>query len=142
MGNNISTAFISCPVDPDKTLGIKLPFFVMVVKNMNKYFSFEVQIIDDKKIKRRFRASNYQSATRVKVRKIFTEKLSKFLFFFSHLFVQCQWEWMKDGIKFNLISVILWSVHMEQITSRLWEFKWEINCRQFNKIFKNLQKKN
>ncbi|CAL2037073.1 hypothetical protein CAEBREN_03320 [Caenorhabditis brenneri] len=66
MGNNISTAFISCPVDPEKTLGIKLPFFVMVVKNMNKYFSFEVQIIDDKKIKRRFRASNYQSATRVK----------------------------------------------------------------------------
>uniref|UniRef100_A0A1I7UHY6 CASPASE_P20 domain-containing protein n=1 Tax=Caenorhabditis tropicalis TaxID=1561998 RepID=A0A1I7UHY6_9PELO len=67
MGNNIRTAFISCPVDPDKTLGIKLPFFVMVVKNMNKYFSFEVQIIDDKKIKRRFQASNYQSATRVKI---------------------------------------------------------------------------
>ena len=39
-----STAYITCPLDPKKTLGIKLPYFVMVVKNMNKYFSFEVQV--------------------------------------------------------------------------------------------------
>ncbi|KAK6047655.1 hypothetical protein COOONC_14839 [Cooperia oncophora] len=38
----------------------------MVVKNMKKYFTFEVQILDDKGVKRRFRASNYQSSTRVK----------------------------------------------------------------------------
>lgn len=38
----------------------------MIVKNMNKYFSFEVTIIDDKNVRRRFRASNYQSATAVK----------------------------------------------------------------------------
>ena len=36
------------------------------VKNMKKYFSFEVQILDDKNVRRRFRASNYQSTTRVK----------------------------------------------------------------------------
>lgn len=33
---------------------------------MKKYFSFEVQVLDDKNMKRRFRASNYQSQTRVK----------------------------------------------------------------------------
>ncbi|KAL6735878.1 hypothetical protein Aduo_006280 [Ancylostoma duodenale] len=66
IGANVSTSFISCPHDPKKTLGIKLPYFVMVVKNLKKYFTFEVQILDDKGVKRRFRASNYQSSTRVK----------------------------------------------------------------------------
>ncbi|KAI1718479.1 cilia- and flagella-associated protein 20 [Ditylenchus destructor] len=52
LGANVSTAYISCPFDQKKTLGIKLPYFVMV--------------LDDKGIKRRFRASNFQSNTRVK----------------------------------------------------------------------------
>jgi hypothetical protein len=43
-----------------------MPFLVLVVKNMRKYFSFEVTVLDDKGARRRFRASNYQSATRVK----------------------------------------------------------------------------
>lgn len=78
-GTNVSTTFISCPADPKKTLAIKLPFLVMIIKNvrlwnfdlflseitsfceqMKKYFTFEVQVLDDKGIKRRFRASNYQ----------------------------------------------------------------------------------
>lgn len=57
---NITTTYITCPTDPQKTLGIKLPFLVMIVKNMKKYFSFEVQVLDDKNVRRRFRASNYQ----------------------------------------------------------------------------------
>merc|ERR1712129_654132 len=48
------------------TLGIKLPFLVMIIKNVKKYFTFEVQVKDDKGVRRRFRASNYQSTTRVK----------------------------------------------------------------------------
>lgn len=84
VGTNVSTTFITCPADPKKTLGIKLPFLVMIIKNMKKYFTFEVQVIhtvsvknasfnyiskqvlDDKNVRRRFRASNYQSTTRVK----------------------------------------------------------------------------
>jgi len=65
-GANVATAYISCPLDSKKTLGIKLPYFVMVVKNMKRYFTFEVQVLDDKGVKRRFRASNFQSNTRVK----------------------------------------------------------------------------
>jgi len=66
LGSNVSTTYITCPADPRKTLGIKLPFLVMIIKNLKKYFTFEVQIIDDKNVRRRFRASNYQSTTRVK----------------------------------------------------------------------------
>ena len=62
----MSTTYITCPADPRKTLGIKLPYLVMIVKNMKKYFTFEVQVLDDKSVRRRFRASNYQSTTRVK----------------------------------------------------------------------------
>merc|ERR1712110_831624 len=85
-GTNVSTTYVTCPAgnghklikqlvnllindhlsDPKKTLGIKLPFLVMIIKNLKKYFTFEVQVLDDKNVRRRFRASNYQSTTRVK----------------------------------------------------------------------------
>jgi hypothetical protein len=37
MGTNVSTTFIQCPADPKKTLGIKLPFLVMIIKNVRDY---------------------------------------------------------------------------------------------------------
>uniref|UniRef100_A0A8B9G7D9 CFA20 domain-containing protein n=1 Tax=Amazona collaria TaxID=241587 RepID=A0A8B9G7D9_9PSIT len=64
--HNLLTTYIMCPVDPKKTLDIKLPFLVMIMKNLKKYFTFEVQVLDDKNVHRRFRASNYQSTIRVK----------------------------------------------------------------------------
>ena len=64
-GTNISTTFICCPAEQAETLGIKLPFIVMIVKNMNKPFTFEVQVLDDKNVQRRFRSSNYHHVTRV-----------------------------------------------------------------------------
>lgn len=99
MGTNVSTNYITCPAEAKKTLGIKLPFLVMIIKNvrtaprspslavpasvclplcmcfrlltlqpcgvslclqLKKYFTFEVQVLDDKNVRRRFRASNYQ----------------------------------------------------------------------------------
>merc|ERR1711937_1058518 len=77
-GTNVSTTYITCPnpnspetgkkvtAKKKKHLGIKLPFLVMIIKNLKKYFTFEVMVLDDKNINRRFRASNYQSSTRVK----------------------------------------------------------------------------
>lgn len=65
-GSNVSTTFITCPAKKKQSLGIKLPFLVIIIKNMKKYFTFEVTILDDKNVQRRFRASNYQSTTRVK----------------------------------------------------------------------------
>lgn len=60
VGSNVQSTYITCPADPAATLGIKLPFFVMVVKDLKKYFTFEIQILDDKNVRRRFRASNFQ----------------------------------------------------------------------------------
>lgn len=44
VGTNVSTTYITCPADPKKTLGIKLPYLVMIIKNLKKYFTFEVQV--------------------------------------------------------------------------------------------------
>ena len=43
-----------------------MPTIVILVKNLMKYFEFSVTIIDDKKIERTFKATNFQTLTRVK----------------------------------------------------------------------------
>jgi Protein of unknown function (DUF667) len=64
-GVNVATCYITAPSSPCINLGVKLPFLIIVVKNLRKSFSFEVQILDDQNQLRRFRSSNYQSKTRV-----------------------------------------------------------------------------
>lgn len=63
-GTNVSTAYITCPKDRN-VLGIVMPYLVMVVKNIHKYWSFEITILDDQNFRRRFRASNFQSTTQI-----------------------------------------------------------------------------
>ncbi|KAI8340729.1 hypothetical protein BC941DRAFT_418031 [Chlamydoabsidia padenii] len=67
--NNIATTYITCPPLSSRgttSLGIKLPYLIFLVKNMDLYVSFEVQVLDDQQQTRRFRCSNYQLETRVK----------------------------------------------------------------------------
>lgn len=64
-GNNVSTTTVTCPEQDRQTLGVKLPFLVLLVKNMNRYFTFEVEILDDLGQHRRFRASNFHNGTKV-----------------------------------------------------------------------------
>ncbi|CAK9004468.1 Cilia- and flagella-associated protein 20 (Basal body up-regulated protein 22) (Bug22p) (Flagellar-associated protein 20) [Durusdinium trenchii] len=64
-GNNVSTCQVTCPEQDRQTLGVKLPFLVLLVKNLNKYFAFEVEVLDDQGQKRRFKASNFHSGTKV-----------------------------------------------------------------------------
>ena len=66
IGANVDSNYIYTPVDPKKSLGIKMHTIVLLVKNLQKYFEFSVNIIDDKKIERTFKASNFQTLTRVK----------------------------------------------------------------------------
>ncbi|XP_063626413.1 cilia- and flagella-associated protein 20-like [Cydia splendana] len=63
-GTNVSTAYITCPTN-NRTLGITMPFMIMVVKNLKKYFTFEVTILDEGGVRRRFRVSNFQSTTQI-----------------------------------------------------------------------------
>ncbi|TPP63428.1 Transcription factor IIB [Fasciola gigantica] len=65
IGTNVSTTFITCPGDTKQTLGVRLPILVIVLKNLKKYFTFEVTILDDQNIRRRFRASTFQTTTLV-----------------------------------------------------------------------------
>ncbi|KAI8598520.1 hypothetical protein EDD21DRAFT_446124, partial [Dissophora ornata] len=57
---NLPSTFITIPSLATRTLGIKLPILVLLIKNLGKYWSFEVTILDDRGEKRRFRASNFQ----------------------------------------------------------------------------------
>lgn len=65
VSSNVATTFISCP-KKNQVLGIRLPFLVMIVKNLKRYFSFEITVLDDKNMRRRFRVSNFQSTTKIK----------------------------------------------------------------------------
>ena len=42
MGTNVSTNFITCPIDNNKTLAIKLPFLVMIIKNVSIPLSWQL----------------------------------------------------------------------------------------------------
>lgn len=46
-GANVATTYIFSPPDPSPlaSLGIRLPFIVIILKNLKKYFSFEIQVI-------------------------------------------------------------------------------------------------
>jgi hypothetical protein len=44
MGTNVSTNYISCPIDPKKTLTIKLPFLVMIIKNVSTIFLLKLYL--------------------------------------------------------------------------------------------------
>lgn len=65
ISRNATITFITAPATPNHSLGIKLPFLTLILKNMHKYFCFEIQIRDDENQLRRYQASNFQSRTRI-----------------------------------------------------------------------------
>ncbi|XP_073991346.1 cilia- and flagella-associated protein 20-like isoform X1 [Rhodnius prolixus] len=65
IGSNVISTYISCPASEQMSLGIRLPYLNMLVKNLKKYFSFEVQILDDKDVTRRFRINNIQTFAKI-----------------------------------------------------------------------------
>lgn len=50
--------YITCPLNPKEVLAISLSVFIIIVKNMRFFYSFEVQVLDDKNMKRTFQFSN------------------------------------------------------------------------------------
>ncbi|KMZ80004.1 hypothetical protein PVIIG_04801 [Plasmodium vivax India VII] len=65
VSENTSDSYIYTAPEKFSSLGISLPFIVLIVKNMNKYFSFRISIMDDKRCRRTFRISNFQTVTRL-----------------------------------------------------------------------------
>ncbi|GAB0094705.1 hypothetical protein DMENIID0001_100300 [Sergentomyia squamirostris] len=62
---NVATAYISTPKNPQKSLNIKWPFLVLQLKNLKRYFAFEVQILDSSGLRRRFHFANFQSKFKI-----------------------------------------------------------------------------
>ena len=58
--------FITTPKESNDKLKIKLPLISLVLKNIERYFSLEVLILDDNNIKRLFKASNNNKNAHVK----------------------------------------------------------------------------
>jgi hypothetical protein len=56
---NINSTFVTCPGEARMTLGIKHPLLVLVIKNLGKSFGFEVQVLDDENVRRRFCVGNF-----------------------------------------------------------------------------------
>lgn len=66
-GINLATTFIQCPkknFGPLKSLGITLPHLVFLIKNVGEPCSIEVQVMDTKNERRRFRASTFQRSVK------------------------------------------------------------------------------
>jgi hypothetical protein len=62
-GTSVATTSVHCPkssLGPLKSLGITLPHIVFLIKNMGEPCSIEVQVVDTKNERRRFRASTFQ----------------------------------------------------------------------------------
>ncbi|XP_025405656.1 cilia- and flagella-associated protein 20-like [Sipha flava] len=64
---NVNACSISTPSKPTDSLGIRLPFFTMLMKNLGRYFTSEITVLDDQNIRRRFRISNYSKSIRVSI---------------------------------------------------------------------------
>ncbi|KAJ2616189.1 hypothetical protein H4S08_000894 [Coemansia sp. RSA 1365] len=61
----LASTFISLPRQTTQTLGVKLPYMVMIVKNTDHFFSFEVEIVDNQEQVRRIRTANYEADSRI-----------------------------------------------------------------------------
>ncbi|KRX67326.1 UPF0468 protein C16orf80, partial [Trichinella sp. T9] len=64
--NTVCETFISCPISSQDVLAIKLPFLILIIRNMEKYFSFEIHVLDSTGAQRRFCVNNFQTCCRIK----------------------------------------------------------------------------
>ncbi|CAH8672162.1 unnamed protein product [Schistosoma haematobium] len=64
LGSNVSNTYISCPADPRKALGIKLPFLVLIVKNSISTLRLKSSVADFTK---RAYGTNFVEVLRVQI---------------------------------------------------------------------------
>ena len=96
MGTNVTTALITCPQNPNETLGIKLPFLVMIIKNVS-IPSFSLKSTSLSKCRCSMtKTSGGDSGPRTTSQPPESSPLS----------APCPWDSTKAGIKFSLICLI------------------------------------
>ncbi|KAJ2709798.1 hypothetical protein H4R19_004065 [Coemansia spiralis] len=62
---DLQHTFVCIPRSAGETLGIKLPFLVMVVKNTGHLFGFEAEVADSCGAVRRLRPANYEAEAHI-----------------------------------------------------------------------------
>lgn len=64
VGRNVTTCYIYSPIEPFKSMGIVMPCVTFIIKNMQNFFTFEIEIRDSDNQLRRFQASSFLNRSR------------------------------------------------------------------------------
>ena len=110
MGTNVTTAFITCPQQEKETLAIKLPFLVMIIKNVNAtpLSSKSTSPSKSRFLTTRTSAGGSGHPTTSQLRES------------SPSSVLCPWGSMRDGTRFSSTCQISLVGPMAVITLRPW----------------------
>ncbi|CAF1920262.1 unnamed protein product [Rotaria magnacalcarata] len=65
ISNNVSATYVTCPCCPYDSLGIKMQYLNLYVKNLRRYFVMEIEVLDSKNMHRRFKISTFASKTKI-----------------------------------------------------------------------------
>lgn len=65
-GISVQRTYISAPNSSDETLGVKLPVFDVIMKNIEQYVTIQLELMDNTQTIRKIEASNRHSVIRVK----------------------------------------------------------------------------
>lgn len=112
MGTNVSTNFITCPADANKTLGIKLPFLVMIIKNVSDPSSDWLCSWKSTSLSRCrcWTTRTWGGDSEPQTTKARPE--------WSPSFAPCPWGWTRVGIRFNSTWVTSLGEPTEPTTSK------------------------
>ena len=116
MGTNVSTNYITCPLDAKQTLTIKLPFLVMIIKNVSERptltdIRYSWKNISLSKSKYSMTRTWEEDSEPLTIRVPHVSSLS---------FAPCPWDSMKDGIKFSSTCLISPDVPTVPTTLKPW----------------------
>ncbi|CAF1461309.1 unnamed protein product [Rotaria sp. Silwood1] len=65
ISNNVSSTYVTCPCCPYESLGIKMQYLNLYIKNLRRYFVMEIEVLDSKNMHRRFKISTFATKTKI-----------------------------------------------------------------------------
>ena len=116
MGTNVTTAYITSPQNPNETLGIKLPFLVMIIKNVRSSLrsSKNISLSKYRYLMTKMYAEDLELPT-------ISRRLE-----WSPSSVLCPWGSTKAGIRFSLTCQISPEEPTVATTFRRWEWQFTL----------------
>ncbi|CAF1492486.1 unnamed protein product, partial [Adineta ricciae] len=65
ISSNVSSTYVTCPCCPYDSLGIKMQYLNLYIKNLRRYFVMEIEVLDSQKMHRRFKISTFATKTKI-----------------------------------------------------------------------------